>query len=241
MDKEHILSEIKRTTEENSGKPLGRLRFEQATGIRHRDWCGKYWSRWNDALAEAGYAPNPLQSAYTDDFLINKLVELAQEIRRFPTQNDLRVKAHLTPGFPSQSVFGRFGSKQDLAQAALDYCEKNALDNSICKMCIEAVAMVKRDRPDTGKSEERTEYGFVYLMKSGTYYKIGRSNSAERRESEVRLLLPEKLELLHKIKTDDPVGIERYWHERFAAKRMRGEWFDLNRADVSAFKRRKFM
>lgn len=62
-------------------------------------------------------------------------------------------------------------------------------------------------------------------MKSGKHFKIGRSNCAERREFELRILLPDKLELIHKIKTDDPSGIEKYWHDRFKAKRKGEEWF----------------
>ena len=76
-------------------------------------------------------------------------------------------------------------------------------------------------------------------MKSGRYYKIGRSHSAGRRAYELAILLPEPLKLVHAIETDDPPGVERYWHERFADRRANGEWFALTPADVAAFRRRK--
>ena len=103
--------------------------------------------------------------------------------------------------------------------------------------------MVAVSRGGCGK--ERTSddrpIGYVYLFKSGRYYKIGKSNSAGRREYELSRQLPEGLKRIHIIRTDDPSGIEKYWHERFATKHKHGEWFDLDAADIRAFKRLKFM
>jgi hypothetical protein len=55
------------------------------------------------------------------------------------------------------------------------------------------------------------------------------------------LQLPERALLVHEITTDDALGIESYWHRRFAEKRLNGEWFALNRADVAAFQSRTSM
>ena len=91
MTKEHIVDEIRRTAKENGGVPLGHRLFEQQTGIRYCDWFGKHWSRWGDALQEAGFAPNTfLKDAFTDDFLVEKLIALIRELGRFPGTGDLR-------------------------------------------------------------------------------------------------------------------------------------------------------
>ena len=36
---------------------------------------------------------------------------------------------------------------------------------------------------------------------------------------QLAIQLPEETKLIHEIKTDDPVGIEEYWHKRFRGRR----------------------
>ena len=57
MDKQQILSEIRRTATANGGEPLGRLRFFNETGIKESDWLGKWWPRWSAVVEEAGFTP----------------------------------------------------------------------------------------------------------------------------------------------------------------------------------------
>jgi hypothetical protein len=104
----------------------------------------------------------------------------------------------------------------------------------------EAVAEEDKVQIDEEKGTVE-EIGFVYLLKARKFYKVGRSNALGRRERELAIQLPEKANTLHVIRTDDPVGIEAYWHKRFESKRKNGEWFELSAADVKAFRRRKFM
>jgi hypothetical protein len=79
------------------------------------------------------------------------------------------------------------------------------------------------------------------LIKHGSRseYKIGRTSNPIRREGEMRLQLPERVKPVHYIETDDPAGVETYWHTRFATKRKEGEWFALSPDDVRAFKKWK--
>lgn len=239
MKKEHILQEIKRTAEANGGVALGWRKFAKETGIREGDWLGKHWARWSDALREAGCTPNAMTSAYDKSFLFQKFIELARERKKLPVKGDFLYKTRRDPTFPHSKTFEKFGPKAELVKGVMEYCRTREGHEDIIAMCEGHIP--RRDDSANQSEPAEMEIGFVYLMKSGNFYKLGRSNSAGRREYELAIHLPEKLKTVHVIRTDDPSGIEAYWHNRFTAKRKNGEWFDLDAADVAAFKRRKFM
>ncbi len=240
MDKKHIIDEIIRTAKENNRTPLGHRKFASETGIKYSDWHGKYWARWSEAIKEAGYEPNKLTSAYDKSWLIERVISLIREIKRFPTSADFRLKAYNTKGFPADSTFNRLGKKPEMAQRILNYCKDKADYQDIIEICKEACTPTEKEN-EVDSKEGDFQVGYVYLMKSGRYYKIGRSDYVEKRNYEIGIKLPEELKTIHKIKTDDPIGIEAYWHKRFENRRKGGEWFDLSSSDVKAFKRRKFM
>ena len=238
ITREHILDEIKRTAAENGGMPLGRERFVKEIGIKVYD-IGRYWARWSDAQREAGFNPNEMQAAYSNDFLLEKLVAFMRELGRFPTAPELRLKNYNDPSFPSLGTYEKFGRRPQLAEKIIEYCRDRDGYDDIVSLC----AQVKGKEKPIKIADLRsvTQFGFVYLLRSGRYYKIGKTNAVGRRERELAIQLPEKTSKIHSIKTDDPGGIEAYWHKRFESKRKHGEWFELSASDVSAFRRRKFM
>jgi len=238
MDRQDIIAEIKRLASENGGRPPGSRALEVATGLKTSEWYPHLWLRWGDALAEAGFAPNTLQSKMSDNHLIERYIGLTRELGRFPVHGELLRRAKADTTFPSYSTFQRLGGKQKLVAAVAEYCRRTAGFEDVQSLCAEYESQLGSASPDRdGVKKIHTE--FVYLMKSGQHYKIGRTNSVGRRGSELAIKIPVPPTTIHSIETDDPIGIESYWHRRFADKRGGGEWFRLTPDDVRAFKRWK--
>jgi len=238
ITKAHILAEIARTAKANKAVPLGARRFYTETGIKQTDWLGKYWSKWGDAIREAGLTPNTLQVGYGETRLMELLASFARELGRFPGRTDIQLKTYRDKGFPDRNTFRRLGKKEELVAKLAAFCRTRPDYHDVLKLCT-SVEPAEDDADPAIEAEEA--FGYVYLLKSGRFFKIGRTNAMGRREYELAIQLPQKATRVHSIKTDDPVGIEDYWHRRFADRRKNGEWFELTTRDVAAFKRRKFM
>jgi len=238
MQREEIIAAIQRTTEDNGGRPLGKTRFERATGIGEAEWL-RYWSRFGDAQREAGFEPNRLNAAYDDAYLFKKIIELIRELGKFPTEWEKRTKAYNDPTFPTHNTFTRLGNKAQFVSKLLAYCADKPEYADIVEL-LEPFAALKGAEGSPVEQEGHARHGFVYLLRERPgQYKIGHAKSPGRRHFELSAGTPTELDLIHKIETDDPEGVEKYWHKRFEGQRIRREWFKLSAGDVKAFKRWK--
>jgi hypothetical protein len=240
MERSAILRAIKKTAEGNGGSPLGMHRFASETGIRRHEWYGKYWTSWGEALAEAGFAPNELAQAVPEDEILLGWLKVADQVGRFPTDAQIRMASRRDPAIPSHSTMRKLGRNHEVAAKLAAYAEANGRPD-IAALCRDVPKPRQRSPEAMANGGTTQAPGFVYMIKHGSRdeYKIGYTLDPLRRLGEIGLQLPHAADPVHTIETDDPSGVEAYWHRRFSDKRLRGEWFKLTPADVAAFKRWK--
>ncbi|WCO68717.1 GIY-YIG nuclease family protein [Iamia majanohamensis] len=234
MEREDILGEIRRIAMENDGRAPGKKAFQRQTGIPESRWSGRYWARWSDAVAEAGLDPNEMQGqVHSEEALVRALATVAREFGHFPTSPELRLRAR-QPDMPSHNTFARLGTKAERVEMVRQLAEADPEFGDLVALLPPPSAS---DSPrEAGSPGQGIDAGFVYLARSGRFHKVGQTQHVGRRSYELQLQLPERLQLVHTIRTDDPRGVERYWHDRFAHLRANGEWFKLSQSDVAAFK-----
>jgi len=231
--RETILEEIRKLATASGGKPPGFRAFLNHTGIGEHVWRGVYWARWSDALKEAGFTANTWREKSDTNYIVQKYIEATRHYGHLPTGSELEIYRNTHADFPGvKAIYKHFGSKDGLLSNLRTLLQGKPDMQDVTQMLGPAQA-------DSAKNVSAKE-GLVYLIKSGSHYKIGRSDELERRVKQIRVALPEAAVLIHSIRTDDPAGIEAYWHRRFDDRRANGEWFRLSAADVTAFKRRKF-
>lgn len=232
---ELLIRTYQRMVEKNDGRRIGERVFVRETGFSHHLWKGGYWRSWSEFQRAGGFAPNAATERIPDDVILQRLAGLTLELGAFPTEADIMLKRKADPTFPSKATYRRYGSRDALHARLREFC--------LHSVELGAVLDIIDEHADADLSRQkhgRVVKGFVYLIRSGKSYKIGRSNAAGRRLRELSIQLPQKPDTVHVIETDDPEGIEQYWHRRFAEKRQGGEWFVLTPEDVQAFRARGY-
>lgn len=232
--REEILDQIRQLATANGGKPPGLGTFVRETGIRRASFLGVYWARWGDAVAEAGLERNVAAAKQDEEVLLGKFADLCRQLGKAPTAMEIRLHRRINPDYPGlEAAYRNFQSISNMHHRLAQWASAKESYADVAAI-LAGVVSPEREKPTS------TKEGMVYLIRSGPHYKIGRSNELERRVKQIRVALPDAATLIHSIRTDDPAGIEAYWHRRFADRRANGEWFKLLSADVAAFKRRKF-
>lgn len=79
--------------------------------------------------------------------------------------------------------------------------------------------------------------GFIYLLRSASgHWKIGFSSNPKDRIKTFSIRLPFEVSYEHLIPTSHMIDAEMALHSQFAPKRIDGEWFALDDADVAYIK-----
>jgi hypothetical protein len=102
-----------------------------------------------------------------------------------------------------------------------------------------ATAVFERQRPKSFSTAavRQPKPGVIYLLSAAGKYKIGRTTGElPRRISQIQQSVPWPLTLEHSFPSDDTVAEEKKLHDKFASKRVAGEWFALSENDVKYIK-----
>lgn len=247
----------------------GEDRFAAETGYTKFRWTGDLWANYGELVADAGLEQRRKKVAADPKWLFEKLVVFIRAKNKFPSNAEFRLRrreavrettqcidetSKKEADFPSweaiQTAAGsnrnRRASKAEVAGWIIAMCDKYAsVDDAYDD--ITAFCRGEIGRPVVQRQQEEYEpgvkIGYVYLRRfvKSRIYKIGRTFRPIERERETDAGDREGIETIHEIRTDDPVGVEKYWLNRFDAKRKRAgiDHFELNHKDVSAFKKWK--
>jgi hypothetical protein len=207
---------------------------------------GVYWARWGDALIEAGFKPLEWNTRLDEKEILDAIVGLVRKYDRYPVRAEIQIESRNSTSIPVPNTLRRrLGTRAEVIRKLSEYCSSGEEFADVRTILAKELTKVVPRKPDeevADFSKDQKHAGYVYLVKSGKLFKIGWSENHWRRKSELHKQTAEGITEVHTIVAiDDPQGIEKYWHERFDAKRQHGEWFDLSPEDVTAFKRRKYM
>jgi len=86
--------------------------------------------------------------------------------------------------------------------------------------------------PPSGGASGTPDAGHVYVIRSPYGYKIGKTRTLRDRTRLFAVKLPFPIEVVMTGWFADCSVAERQLHRQFAEKRLEGEWFDLNDADL---------
>lgn len=168
--------------------------------------------------------------------------ELASAFEELKSRGIVDVKSGYLPETPFIDLFKfmwmEFNFPEDMVPVEygflkITYNRPSVLQKT--KELMEAKLNAAMEAVESQESPEAKSDGWVYLLKVGKFYKIGKTIDLKSRMTQLKIQLPQKPDVVHTIQTNDIHWLERHWHHHFAAKRANGEWFGLKPDDVVEF------
>jgi hypothetical protein len=245
ISRDEMIAFVQRSARANGNRPLGERAFFADTCLNRRDLWDVGVRSYGDLCELAGYSRNRLQTQLEPNRLLEALAVLTAEIERYPDHTDREIARRKNNAFPSYEAYRTAQSKNGpLANQLLEWCRTRPAHAAAHRIVKEYVSR-QDTAPASAHRRGKVVTGYVYLMRYGTRgrkYKIGKSEDPPRRHSQISGMVPQELSIVHVIETDDPIGIEKYWHQRFDEKLVtnKKEIFQLEPGDIAAFKRRKY-
>jgi hypothetical protein len=229
---EQIIVRLKEAVDRNGGQPPSSRSFLKEAGLNQRDLIRAGWPTYGALLKSQGFQPAVMKRGFTDDEVFRPLAELTVRLGHFPTQSEREVERHRNPAFPSSEAYLRRGRRAMLEHALRAWCEATHDFSELVPKLKQAAGAAQIPGPIVK--------GYVYMLRdgnSGKRVKIGKESVEGARQAAAATWLGNP-RAIHRIATDDPDGIEEYWHERFkkAGKHVVRELFDLLPSDIAAFK-----
>jgi hypothetical protein len=105
-----------------------------------------------------------MQAARDEHELLEKFIGLMRELGKFPTANEVELKARSANDFPWHNAFARFGPKQQFAARIQDYCAERIGYDDVVALCVDIART--QPAPSVEGVESAETFGFVYLIPS---------------------------------------------------------------------------
>src|SRR6266478_6300829 len=193
------------------GRTPGAPAFRNIAGVKNSEVL-YYWPSHGALAKEAGGQPNKFKSRLDDNVVFEEYAKVCLHVGKIPSRGEFRIAVRELEDTQTSSVYTRHGSIQAFREKFRAWLP-TAREEFKVILGYTGWSDTGSEAALEGADSATAPVGYVYLLKHGSRreYKIGRTNNPLRREGEVGIQLPETLEPVHYIKTDDPVGIENYW------------------------------
>ena len=108
---------------------------------------------------------------------------------------------------------------------------------SILRQQVAALQQAMTEVPLVVNVSAPQHHGYVYIVQADNgLFKIGKARKPKERVQQLGIKLPYELDVVLLLESGDYSKLEATLHQRFASKRVAGEWFALDEKDLQVIK-----